>query len=404
MFYLQEQETFEMSEQEAMMWIQEAITDEQNKNFREQLHDPIISVLETPKGKKEYVRLGTEFLEANMDMLAKEYPTKAVVFPRTYVDKVFELFGFRIDEFKKILKELMKQVSDKTSFQTIIATPTNVIHALVLYYSDMINHRQLRDSARQQLSLSAYNNIFNKYFPPPHPNEAVMGYVYSKLDNSWGIVKSENVINWIGNTTETAFAFFRTKMLTNMSMGILVLFLNRIRTSFNQNMKLLANQYFDELNNGEGNMIGDDIDGNSEYVMTKSTIRLVDNLMRKIKEGDALYTKNNETYAGIARLKNVKAESLYTLAQKVEHSDIRMIMNTILYVFLSKENNSIEDINSSKYIARITNFPTAIDRAIEGKPIILPMSKKYNTDSSIVKAYICFVATYILARMNDVTK
>lgn len=402
MFYLNNEE---LTEAEALDFIQEAsINDETNRVFREQLHDPIIAVLETPRGRNAYIKLGTEFLEANMEMLSKEYPTKAVIFPRTYVDKVFELFGFEIKEFKQILRELMKQVNEKSSFQIIMASPTNVIHSLVLYYSDMINHRQLRDSARQQLGLSVYNNRFNTSFPPPHPNEAVMGYVYTTLDNSWGLVKSENVINWISGMTETAYAFYRTKLLTNMSMKILSDFIYRVRTSIAQSLRLLANRYFDELNNGEGNMIGTDVDGNADYVMTKNTIRLVDNLMRKIKEGDALYTENNETYAGIARLKNVKTESLYTLAQKMEHADIRMIMNAILYVFLSKEEHTIEDINSSKYISRITNFPTAIDRAIEGKPIILPLSKKYKTDASIVKAYICFVATYILARMNDVTK
>ena len=392
----------ELTMQEALDLIQEAVTDEENLEFKELLHDPIISVLETPSGQKEYIKLGSSFLEANMEMLSEEYPTKAVVFPRTYVDKVFELFGFEMSEFKLILKELMKKVSDKTSFQTIIATPTNVIHTLALYYSDIKNHKQLRDSARQQLSLSVYNNIFNKYFTPPHPNVAVMGYVYSTLDNSWGIVKSENIINWIGNTTETAYAFYRDKMAVEISMKIVVDFLNRLRNSFNQNMKLLRNKYGEYLTSGE--MIGEDIDGNAEYLSTKNTIQIVNNLMRKIKEGDALYSEMNDTYAGIARLKNVKANALYEFAQKVEHSDIRMIMSTILYVFLTKEDHNIDEINSSKYISRITNFPTAIDRAIEGKPIILPMSKKYKTDASIVKAYICFVATYILARMNEINK
>ena len=46
-------------------------------------------------------------------------------------------------------------------------------------------------------------------------------------------------------------------------------------------------------------------------------------------------------------------------------------------------------------------MPTAVDRAIQGKPIILPMTKKYKVDSSIVKAYICLIATYILNRVND---
>jgi hypothetical protein len=81
-----------------------------------------------------------------------------------------------------------------------------------------------------------------------------------------------------------------------------------------------------------------------------------------------------------------------------------MIIDTILYVFITRDGNDVKDINSTAYISRITNFPTAIDRAISGKPIIITMTKKYKVDSSIVKAYICLIATYIMYRINDVTK
>lgn len=79
-----------------------------------------------------------------------------------------------------------------------------------------------------------------------------------------------------------------------------------------------------------------------------------------------------------------------------------MIIDTIFYVFISKEGNTIEDINTTKYISRITNLPTAIDRAVAGKPIIDRMAKKYSVDQTIVRAYICLIATYIMYRINDV--
>jgi hypothetical protein len=95
--------------------------------------------------------------------------------------------------------------------------------------------------------------------------------------------------------------------------------------------------------------------------------------------------------------------SLYEYStQKISIEDIGRIIDTIFYVFIVKDGNSINDINSAKYIGRITNFPTAIDRAIAGKPIILPFSKKYKVNDSIVKAHICLVATYIMRRINDV--
>jgi hypothetical protein len=116
-----------------------------------------------------------------------------------------------------------------------------------------------------------------------------------------------------------------------------------------------------------------------------------------------LYYTPGKLYPAIAKLKNVKMESLFDYStKKIKHEDIGKIIDTIFYVFLVKEGHSVEDINTAAYIGRITNLPTAIDRAIAGKPIILPFSKKYKVDASIVKAHICLVATYIMNRINDV--
>lgn len=396
MFFLEH----DFTEDEASVFVQEALNDPANNALRNIIIDPIISVLEHSKSRTEYIKYGNEFLEANSEMLSKEFPTKPVSFPRAYVDNVFKMFGFEQKKFKEDLKVLLKSVNDKTSFQTIIANPTNVIHTVVLFYSDMIQHRQLRDSARQQMGLSVYNNVFNHFFHPPHPIESTMAYVYMNLDNSWNLVKSENVINWIGGTIETAYGFWRTRMSVDMSTTILVQFLNRVRTSFQQNLRLLANQYYENLD--KGNLVGDDVTGSDEYLETTNTIKIRESLVRRISGGDQLYIDKGDIYTGIARLKNVKVDTLYNFAQNISKDDISRIIDIIFYVFIVKEGNKIEDINSTKFIGRITNLPTAIDRAIAGKPVISTLSKKYSIDQSIVKAYICLIATYIMYRINDV--
>lgn len=399
MFFLEQAFT----EEEAMIFVQEALHDPENLPLRTTIIDPIIQTLEHSKSRNEYIGYGNDFLEANSEMLSKEFPTKPVSFPRAYVDNLFRMFGFEQKSFKESVKLLLKSVNDKTSFQTIIANPTNVIHAIVLFYSDMIQHRQLRDSARQQMGLSVYNNVFNHFFHPPHPIESTMAYIYMNLDNSWGLVKSENMINWIGNTIETAFGFWRTKMSLDMSMTVLVQFLNRVRTSFQQNMRLLANQYFANANSENGNLVGDDVSGSDEYFVSNNTTKIREALVRRINGKDQLYVEKGNLYSGIARLKNVKVEVLYDFAQKIDSKDIAMIIDTIFYVFLIKEGNKIEDINSTKFISRITNLPTAIDRAIAGRPVISMLSNKYSTDQTIIKAYICLIATYMMYRINDVS-
>ena len=390
----------ELTEAEALMFVQEAIHDPKNQKLREELIDPIIAVLEKPSGRKQYIDYGSSFLGENATMLSREYPTKAVTFPRKYVDGLFGMFDFTMKSFKTVLKDVLKSVSSSTEFATITASPTNVIHSVALFYSDMIGNRLLRDSARQQLGLSVYAVIFNKYFPSGL-NESVMTYTFMQLDNSWGLVKSENIINWIGTTVETSYGFYRTKMSLNMSAEVMVAFLNRLRNSMNQNMKGLSNRYYENLENG--NLVGADLTGDEDYVVTNNYSNIRNNLLRLIKNKDELYYSQGKLYPAIAKLKNVKMETLFDYStKKIKHEDIGKIIDTILYVFLVKEGHSVEEINSAEYIKRITNLPTAIDRAIAGKPIIIPFAKKYKVDESIVKAHICLVATYILNRINDV--
>jgi hypothetical protein len=70
-------------------------------------------------------------------------------------------------------------------------------------------------------------------------------------------------------------------------------------------------------------------------------------------------------------------------------------------VYLVKEQHSLDDINTATYINRINNFPTMVDRAIAGKPVIKPLCEKYDEKDMIVKTYICMLATYILLNVNN---
>ena len=97
---------YDLSEAEAFNIIQEA-TDASSVTLRETIINPIISVLEKPKERKRYIDYGSDFLSANAEMLAKEYPTKSVSFPRRYVDDVLDLFGFDVTSLKKQVKEIL---------------------------------------------------------------------------------------------------------------------------------------------------------------------------------------------------------------------------------------------------------------------------------------------------------
>ena len=71
---------------EALTFIQEST--DSNMRLRAEIIEPIMKTLDTKKGSDEYLKFGTEFIEANADMLAREFPTKRVSFPKKYVDNI----------------------------------------------------------------------------------------------------------------------------------------------------------------------------------------------------------------------------------------------------------------------------------------------------------------------------
>ena len=386
------------SEDEIRSFFQESSTDKDE--FRTYIIDRIINVLSTPRGRKAYIQYGSDFIDANSDMLAKPYPTKSVTYPRKYVDELFELFGYDKKEFKDKLKELLKSVSDNTSWNALMNSQTNVFHTIALFYSDMIYDRKLRDSARQQIGLTSYGHAFRKYFPLGTADEKIMETAYSKMNLTWELKKRETVVGWIDHTVEVAYGSYKSKLSLDMSISTLAAFNNRMWTSFNQNMKYLK-QLFESVKDEV--TVTTDVKGDEVYLTDTGYAKIRDNITRLITSGDSFYTnRNSDLYRYIARLKNVKGEDVYKFAQKVNKAEIKRIIDLILYVFLVKENHTIDEINSSAYINRITNIPTAVDRAIPGDPVIKPLCEKYKEKDSIVKAYICLLATYIMLRLNDV--
>lgn len=412
MFFM-EQPLF-MTEEEALHIVTEAFNDEGRIEIQQKLLDPVINVLKTKSGLKKYLDLGNEFIDLNAEMLAKQFPTAKVIFPRRYVDDVLGLFGFNATDMKKLIKDILQKHVNASDWNSIVAYPTNIIHVMAMIYSDAITgqdetsptvdlkdgRNRLRDSARQQYGLTSYDMSFRMAFPTP-PIPSIMEYTYMHLDRSWNIVKDENMVTWIGESIETCYAFYRTKIGLGLTPQILADMLNRVRNTFRQNMKTLAQRYYADKD--AGNSVSEDTD-DSTTIETLELTKIRTNLMRLINNGDDLYHKMNPTYKAIANYKSLKhPEQLYEFAQKVSKQDIARIIDLILYVFITKEGNKLTDINSTKYINRITKFPTAIDRAIPGKPVILPMCRVYKEpNDTLVKTYICFVATYIMQRVNDV--
>ena len=138
MFFMEQQPL--LSEDEAMHFIQEAsMNDPGLIEIREKLLDPIIKVLQTRQGLKKYISLGNDFIDLNAEMLAKQFPTTKVIYPRKYVDDLLDLFGFTTLDLKNIVKGILQKHVNASDWNSIVAYPSNIIHVMVLAYSDMIS-------------------------------------------------------------------------------------------------------------------------------------------------------------------------------------------------------------------------------------------------------------------------
>ena len=387
--------------EQALSFIQESVD---SPLFKEKIADPIMNRISSPSVAKRYIEYGDVFLERNAQALAKPYPTRVVSYPTKYVDDIEALFGYKGNELKNLVISIIHDIHGPTDrFATIKESPTNMIHTVVLHYSDIVQHRRLRDSARQQLALTIWGHVYDKYWrSTPELNEGLMAYTYSKLNRTYDLVNDENVMNWIIRTTEGAYGLYRTKLDLDFTASTVIDFLNETRNRFNQKTKGIANLYYDFRDKGV--YIGDDVPAGEDYVDTNAYSNVRSSLMRLIKNKDKSYWAKGDLYKGVARWKNVDVDTLYDFAMKVSMDEISNIMDLIFYVFLVKEKHPISDINTNKFITRITNLPTAIDRCIPGKPVIRPMMKKYDASEIIVRTYICLIAAYIMDHINDINE
>lgn len=395
----------------SFLLIQESMDEDKLSKFKELIMDPIIDKLEnSPSVRKRYIEFGTEFVEANAEWLSREYPTLTVSYPRRYVDKLVELFGWTTAEIKKIVTDLCLDHDEippdpsdgkvKVNRDFRVMTPTNFIHTVVLNYSDMKLQTELRKSARQQLGMSIYDVVYAKWFKARYIDEKIMAYTYGTLDRTFGLVQAENVVTWINNQIDVSYQFWKSKISLNLSTLTIVLFLGRVFTTFDQAMGLLAKRFHE--NYGFSGLVGSDTQ-NSDHVVTDNFNTLKNNLIRLIRTKDSMYwNRDSILYDGVAKMKKVKANELHDLAIKVEIEDIDNIITLILYCFLTKDGNDVKDIQSHKYYEAITKFPTKIDRVIERKPVIAPFVKKYKTSAELCKAYIVLLAIYIMNKLNEI--
>jgi hypothetical protein len=371
-------------------------------DFRRLMFDPILDKLEnSPSIRKKYIDLGAEFIEVNAEMLAAQYPTKIPIFPKKYVDRVIELFGFDTAELRKIVDDLLKTVDNKIWKDFRYVHATNMIHVIVLMYADMAFSHDLRRSARQQIGLTVYEAVFRKWFPLGFADEKIMQMAYSSFDKTWGLVKQENVVNWIGYQVDVSYQYWKTKLSINRDLVTVVLFIGRVRSTINQAMRLIRDAF--ARHEDLGHLVGNDTDGDDQYVITSDHTTLKNNIVKFITEKDAFFwDPESVLYSGVAKAKNVKAAELHELVTKADIKDHAWIIDTILYVFLSRDGHEVADISSAKYLNKITNMPTQVDRAIRNKPIIDPLVKRYKTTSDLVKAWIILLAFYINQRINRI--
>ena len=389
----------EFTEEEALDIITE---DYSNSPALEELMEVVYSKMQVTATRNAYIEYGATFLSENAEMLSKHYPSGPVKWPKKYVDNCLALFGFTNASLKEKVIQLTKEVHATNNFKTITEVPITVLHVLVIVFGEQIGYRKLKDSAKEQLSVTQYSRMYVKYFQKAlNFNVKAMEYTYTHLSNKYDITQSDSLLDWIDSTLDTCWNFYRNALLLKPSPKVVVDFLNRLRNSYNQNMHQLATAYYKSIE--ENKETGADGDVFDQFTLTGNTVHLREKLIGLIRAKDELYAKKTSgLYEGIAKLKSVKKEELYKYAQTIDIDDIAMIIDGIFYVFIIKEGNTLDDINSTKFIGRIKGFPTAVDRAIAGKPVIIPLRRKYGYDGEIVKAHICLVATFMMNRMNQI--
>lgn len=289
-----------------------------------------------------------KFIDKNSEYLSAIGPTHQILFTDKDRDVVYDLV--KIDETS--VKNIKNKSKDIKSNGQVMSNPFFSLMSMIIRYFTIEKKEQITRTAIVYLGLSMYPSLFYKYYRL-NVVDNVMSYTINNLSNKYKIKQLGNLLAAIDETCYGAYTLHKNALIRGNDEDV-VQFILAVKTRLNSFMKKIRNEY--DKNHKSGKYLNIEFDSNDEgnYREADSSMyavtRIVDKAALKLVV-DGPPIKLIDSAAKVNKVSTSELRNyIGTMSTEENTKDIKTVVESILLLYLIDNQNTIEDINSNKFL------------------------------------------------------
>ena len=289
-----------------------------------------------------------EFLDRNTDKLTTIGPIHRIIFSDIDMNKLYDAIEVTPQQIKEIIKH---SIYIKPHWE-IMNNPFNSACVLAIRYYKIHKNEEMLNAVLIYLTLSMYPSLHHKYFEF-EPNENIMNYTINNLSNKFKIKQTGTIYGALIDTVILNDKTYSDELINGTDKE-LVDYVESIKTRLNSLLKHIAVPFYE--NHKNKNYMNSDSDNmdDENYHETDSNLYAIERITNNIVLKLTVDGPNIRLINLAAELSQVSRNELRNYVTSMvlndNRNDIKVIIESILFLFLFDSHNQIQELSSNKFI------------------------------------------------------
>lgn len=311
-------------------------------------YSSIEKALSNPNNIKKLKTAVSEFLDRNNEKLTTIGPTHKIIFSEYDMEKVFD--ALEIPSYK--IKEVINSTPYLSKQKIITLNPFNVIMPLIIRYFKLKKDEDMVKTMLIYLTMSFYPMLHHKYFPYGL-NENVMNYTINNLSNKFKIKQLGTIYHALFDMATVSDKNYNSALLRANDKDIVDYNLS-IKTRMNMMLRKISIEFYrNKKNNLYLNTDTDSFEednyheaDNNTFLIDRVTNNVILKLMVDGPNFNLIKLSANYCQVSVNELRNY----INTMINNDNREEMKIIIESILFLFLFDSQNASKDINSNKFL------------------------------------------------------
>lgn len=318
--------------------------------FNDEIY-PMISSNDSQSIAKQFEAYVQKYMDKNSEVLFHNIPSKRLFFTPNDIKYPFDLYHINVSDIDNTVNKIKKT---KECYGVInqVNFPLNFLMVNIIRYYHLKNNQAAMQAALMYLTLYQYAALHAKYFQKFLPNEDCMQFTFNRVSDKYYFRKYQSVFKAIFATVINAHETQKKSLESKNDMDILS-YLLAIRTRLNNQMKAFVNEYMNDFNSKKYLKLQQDSNDEENYYETSNQSAEMVNIVNKA------FNKFNtqkldpvilRTACGICKAEQSVMKLALENIKDNELESIRILLLSIVQLYIYNENNNINEIGSQKFV------------------------------------------------------